>query len=76
HIVQHEVNGLHVPIDDPEHMAAAILRLLAEPALVQRLVEAGVGECAARYSWRAARREWLLLYQELASPVTQRPGAD
>lgn len=76
HIVQHEVNGLHVPIDDPEHMAAAILRLLAEPALVQRLVEAGVGECAARYSWRAARREWLLLYRAVTSRDSSSPGTD
>lgn len=49
---QHEENCLVVPPRDPEAMAAAILRLVHEPALAQRLVEQGK-ITVRHYQWDA-----------------------
>ena len=62
HIVQHERTGLFVAVDAPEEMAAAVQRLLDDPALARALVDAGRIECEARYAWPVARRQWLRLY--------------
>ena len=66
YIVQHEVNGLHVPCDQPEAMADAVRRLLRDPDLARQLVEQAHRDCEARYSWAAARREWTAQYRQLA----------
>ena len=49
-IVQDGVTALLVPPQDPHAMAAALLRLLQDPALAQRLVDAGLQE-VQRYTW-------------------------
>ena len=41
-IIQHEQNGLLVPVEDPEAMAAAIERLLEEKGLQRTLVAGGL----------------------------------
>ena len=66
HIVTHERNGLLVPVNHPEELAAAVLRVLREPGLAQRLAAAGREECA-RYSWREAERGWLKVYRRVAA---------
>jgi glycosyltransferase involved in cell wall biosynthesis len=48
--VRHEETGLLVPRDDPSALAAALLRLAADPALVARL-GAGGRAFAATLSW-------------------------
>ena len=40
-VVEHEVNGLLVDPHDPSELARAVLRLLDDPELCQRFVEAG-----------------------------------
>jgi glycosyltransferase involved in cell wall biosynthesis len=40
-LVEHEVNGLLVPPDDPEALADALLRLRDDPALAARVAAAG-----------------------------------
>jgi glycosyltransferase involved in cell wall biosynthesis len=40
-IARHEVNGLLVPADDPEALAAAVERLARDPGLRQRYGAAG-----------------------------------
>jgi glycosyltransferase involved in cell wall biosynthesis len=40
-VVEHEVNGLLVDPHDPSELARAVLRLLEDPELCQRFVEAG-----------------------------------
>jgi glycosyltransferase involved in cell wall biosynthesis len=40
-LVEHEVNGLLVPPEDPEALADALLRLHHDPALAERLTRAG-----------------------------------
>jgi glycosyltransferase involved in cell wall biosynthesis len=53
--------GLTVPREDPAALAAALLRIDAEPALRQRLTDDGRHR-AARYSWNgAARQLWELI---------------
>ncbi len=63
-MVEHERTGLFVPMDQPEALAEAVLRLLREPELVRRLTGAAQAECA-RYSWTAAGPRWRALYQRL-----------
>jgi glycosyltransferase involved in cell wall biosynthesis len=55
-VVRDGVGGLLVPADDPAALAAAIGRILADPALAARLA-AGARERAAGYDWdRLAER--------------------
>jgi phosphatidylinositol alpha-mannosyltransferase len=49
-VVRDGTNGLLVPPEDPVAVAAAVRRLLAEPALADRLREGG-RTAAARYDW-------------------------
>lgn len=69
YVVEDGRNGLIVSIDDPDSMAAAVLRLVEEPGLSSGLVEEGLADCRERYAWSAARRRWLSLYHELARPA-------
>ena len=62
-IVESERTGLLVPLDRPEALAAAVLRVLREPGLAVRLAEAGRRECS-RYSWERAEEGWLRVYRE------------
>jgi glycosyltransferase involved in cell wall biosynthesis len=70
-IVQHEATGLLVPIDQPAELAAAVLRVLREPGLAARLAAAASLE-VRRYSWAAAERGWLAVYQSPALVPRQR----
>ena len=67
HIVTHEHTGLLVAVDRPEELAAAVLRVLREPGLAQRLAAAGRRECT-RYSWPEAERGWLEVYRHAVRP--------
>jgi len=66
-IVTDDVHGLLVDCGD--HVAAGerMLRLLGDPALVQRLTAAGRDSCA-EYQWHVVRARWLALYESLATP--------
>lgn len=72
-IVEHERNGLLVPVDDPGALAAALDRVLGDPALARRLIAEGRRDCAERYSWDAASREWRELYARTLLPVESKP---
>jgi glycosyltransferase involved in cell wall biosynthesis len=72
--VEAGVNGLHVDVDQPAEMAAAVRQLLAEPKLAGRLVEEGRRAVADRYSWEAAKREWVGLYSSLHRARNTRLG--
>lgn len=64
-VVKHERTGLAVPPRDPEALAAAILRLHAEPDLVKRLVPAAKTLFEQEFSIEAAGRAYEALYVEL-----------
>jgi glycosyltransferase involved in cell wall biosynthesis len=65
-VLHHDVDALLVTPGDPAAMAAAIERLLADPALATRLADAALSAVPA-YSWdrRAERLE--ILFEEMRS---------
>lgn len=63
--VQHEVNGLLVPPDDPEALAGALERLLADPELARRLGAAGPERIRERYSAEAMVEGYERVYAEI-----------
>ena len=72
YLVEHDRTGLLVPVDRPEALAAAALRVLREPGLAARLIEAGRRECR-RYGWPAAERGWLQVYRQAAGAARPIP---
>ena len=59
--------GLLVPADDPGAAAAAMLRVLREPALARQLVERG-RKRAERLTWESAARATLGVYRRALGP--------
>jgi glycosyltransferase involved in cell wall biosynthesis len=51
------VTGLHVPVDDPAALAAAIARLIDDPALADRLADAGYANARASFTSQRYRAE-------------------
>lgn len=66
YIVQDGVNGLHVPIGDPEAMAGAVITLIVSMERANQMVTVGLREVHARYSWNAASTQWKALYHQLS----------
>lgn len=58
-------HGLLAPCNDDAAVAAAVLRLLGEPGLAQRMATSALDSCA-RYQWSAVRAQWVRLYRDLA----------
>ncbi|GAC1601647.1 MAG: glycosyltransferase family 1 protein [Pseudarthrobacter sp.] len=56
--------GMHVPPRDPEAIASALGRLLAEPALREELGAAGQRRARSRYSWDRVAAETEKAYQQ------------
>jgi glycosyltransferase involved in cell wall biosynthesis len=63
--VQDEVTGLLVPPRDPPALAAAILRLIEDPALGQELARRGRKLMLERYTTEAMTDAVARLYAEL-----------
>jgi glycosyltransferase involved in cell wall biosynthesis len=66
YIVRDGETGLLVPADDSQAMAECALRLLADPALVERLTVEGRRE-VEKYDWERGgiREKWLAVYESL-----------
>ncbi len=64
HLVQHGVNGFHVPSRDPEALAARILDLLVDKALRARLGEQARAY-TRQYHWSAIAEQMSAVYAEL-----------
>ena len=62
-VVQHGQTGLVVPKDDPSAAAAALLRLVQDPALCQRLGTAGQQHVANNYAWPACVKTMIGVYE-------------
>ncbi len=69
-IVQDGITALLVPPGDPEAMAAAVSRLLCDPALARRLAANGLRE-VQRYTWEQVAPMWAAVY---ADAVASRRG--
>jgi glycosyltransferase involved in cell wall biosynthesis len=57
-------HGLLAPPDDHEAVAAAVLRLLADPALASRLTSEARERCRA-CTWPVVRNQWLEAYRSV-----------
>ena len=68
-MVEHERTALLVPVGDAETMATAVLRLLDDNSLAQRIRDAGIN-VVARYSWPRVREKWLVAYRRVARAGT------
>ena len=66
-LVGHETHGLLVPPRDPQALAAAVLRLLADPTWARALGRAGRGRVIAGFSTRAKVERLETLYARLAT---------
>jgi glycosyltransferase involved in cell wall biosynthesis len=58
-------DALLVPVGDARRMAEAALRVLAEPALAERL-SAAARTTVAAFAWPAVRSQWFDLYRRIA----------
>ena len=65
-LVGHEAHGLLVPPRDPQALAAAVLRLLADPTWARALGRAGRGRVIAGFSTRAKVERLEALYARVA----------
>jgi glycosyltransferase involved in cell wall biosynthesis len=65
--VQHDRSGLLVPYGDAGALAAAILRVLTDPALRARLVVGGL-EWSQRFGWDEVADDTLSLIEETLAP--------
>ncbi len=74
-IVQHEENGLLVPMGDSQALSAAILRVVDDPALRRRLVAGGERVLRERYDGRRLVQQVLQVYQEAIALAQQRDGS-
>lgn len=63
-VVTDGADGLLVPSGDPDALAAAVIRLLADPALRRRLGDAGYRTVAERFSIDAQVRRVEAIYDE------------
>lgn len=64
-VVEHEKTGLLVPPSDAKAIAAAIVRVLTEPGLGDRLA-AGAQDRLAKFDWDHIAERYDALYRELA----------
>jgi glycosyltransferase involved in cell wall biosynthesis len=64
-VVQPEVNGLIIPPNDPDALAAALERLYRDRDLAERLGTAGRRRVCDHFTWSHFRRRLLQAYAEL-----------
>ena len=64
YLIQSGDTGLLVPPCDPEAAADAVLRVLSDPVLAERL-KRRAGELVQAYAWENVRPQWLSLYGEM-----------
>jgi D-inositol-3-phosphate glycosyltransferase len=62
HLIQHSINGFHVPSRDPEALAARILQLLENPVLRKQLGH-NAAAYAQQYAWPNIVQCMLNLYE-------------
>lgn len=82
HLIQHGINGFHVPSRDPETLAARILQLLEDKELRARLGSQARGY-AQNFAWEAIVQRMLDVYRSVnslspqsfaSSAIKSRPG--
>lgn len=71
-VIQHEKTGLLVPEKNPQALADAVLRLLDNPALAQRLGRTGREEAEWQFDWDRITNETERLYYRALGGVGER----
>jgi glycosyltransferase involved in cell wall biosynthesis len=66
-LVRHEATGLMVPPQDADALRAAIERLLAEPALAQRLAQEARAWVLSRYSRERMLDSMEVVFREVSA---------
>jgi glycosyltransferase involved in cell wall biosynthesis len=70
---RHEQHGLVVPVRDSTALAAAILRLIRDPALARRLGQAALARVRSEFSIQNHMQDLMAIYDQLLGlPVRQR----
>lgn len=64
-VVQNEQNGLLVPAKAPPQMAAALIRLIEQPNLAERLGSTAYHTIKERYAWQVVSRNYVAQYESL-----------
>ncbi len=64
--IRHGENGLLSEPGDVTGLAAALRRVLCDPAERARLADSALTECRARYSWDSVGRQIMQVYAQLA----------
>ena len=70
-VIDHEINGLLIPPESPQALAAMLLKLQANPTLLLTLGEKARQKIESSFSMRTTTQQFLLLYQQL---ITSRSG--
>ncbi|HEX6966247.1 MAG TPA: glycosyltransferase family 4 protein [Gemmatimonadaceae bacterium] len=65
YLIEHERDGLLVPADDADAMAAAVRRILTEPGLAARLSRNARAK-AERFTWDVILPQWKAVLHEVA----------
>ncbi len=66
HMVRHGLNALVVPVGNHVGLANAVIELIENPELTERLSHRGRQE-AGKYTWSRLRQDWVNLYRGLLS---------
>jgi glycosyltransferase involved in cell wall biosynthesis len=72
-VVVDGVNGVLCPADEPEALATAMRRLLAEPALCAMMGQQSA-QLARRYDWSCILPQYLAAYADAATLAHDKPG--
>jgi glycosyltransferase involved in cell wall biosynthesis len=75
-LIEHGISGLIVPSGDAHALAAALLRLYADPALRRRMGAAARDRIATRFSIRTTIAQTAALYRELAAELAAERESD
>jgi len=66
-VIEHERNGLLVPLRSPDAIVAAVERLLEDSALRARLGQAARAEAVEKYNWQRVAEPVRRIYEELCA---------
>lgn len=66
-LVQHEQTGLVIPIEDPQALAAAIVRLKDDSEFAQKIAQNAHKNMTENYSSQAMGKRYIAIYDELFS---------
>jgi len=67
-LIRHDDDGLLVPVDDADALAAGVRRLLGDPALRTRFTDAGSARVEAEFSEAAVVGQWKTLFADYGAP--------